>query len=297
MFSYRHAFHAGNHADVLKHAILVHILEHMNQKPAPYWVVDTHAGAGVYDLGGEWSQKKAEYETGIARLYPFAESMTQAPGNAAPVAEAPTNRTPEIIQRYIDAVRALNTPGELRYYPGSPWLALHAMREDDRLRLFELHPSEVDVLQQALSRTFRGRGRQINVKQMDGFDAVRAVLPPPTRRAVVVIDPSYEDKQDYRRVIDAVQEGLQRFATGCFAIWYPGATRRRRYPDPPSRTSGYCVAPCHAEGQQTRFRWIWHARKRNVCGEPAVDASFCSRRSAALAGRQARPGSTCRPYA
>src|SRR5690606_24414936 len=211
MFSYRHAFHAGNHADVLKHAILVHILEHMNQKPAPYWVVDTHAGAGGYDLRGDWSQKQAEYENGIARLYPSSQLPPQSS----------TGGMPDLIQRYVSAIQAFNTEGELRYYPGSPWLALQALREEDRLRLFELHPSEIEVLQKGIAHAFRGRGRQVSVKQMDGFDAVRAVLPPPTRRGVTVIDPSYEDKQDYRRVFSAVQEGLQRFATGCFAIWYP----------------------------------------------------------------------------
>lgn len=202
MFSYRHAFHAGNHADVLKHAVLVHIFDHFNKKPAPYWVIDTHAGAGFYDLTGEWAQKKAEYVDGIGRL-------------------AGLDVCPALVSRYLEEVGALNPAGELRFYPGSPWLALQAIRDHDRLRLFELHPSEVDVLKQGLTRHARDRSRQVSVTQADGFDGIKALLPPPTRRGMVIIDPSYEAKQDYRRTFTAVQEGLKRFATGCFAIWYP----------------------------------------------------------------------------
>ncbi len=202
MFSYRHAFHAGNHADVLKHAVLVHILDHFNRKPTPYWVIDTHAGAGFYDLQGEWAQTRGEYVDGIGRL-------------------AEQKQLPELLARYLEAIRACNDDDTLRYYPGSPWLALDALRDSDRLRLFELHPSEIEVLQQTLAQHPRGRGRQIGITQADGFEGIKALLPPPPRRGVVIIDPSYEDKQDYRRTVTAVQEGLKRFATGCFAVWYP----------------------------------------------------------------------------
>src|SRR5690606_10906044 len=114
MFSYRHAVHAGNHADVLKHAVLVHIFDHFNKKPAPYWVIDTHAGAGFYDLTGEWAQKKAEYTDGIARI-------------------ADVESAPALVTRYLEEVAALNPDSTLRYYPGSPWLAMQSMRESDRL--------------------------------------------------------------------------------------------------------------------------------------------------------------------
>lgn len=207
MFSYRHAFHAGNHADVLKHAVLVHILDHFNLKDAPYWVVDTHAGAGIYDLDDEWSRKKSEFADGVARL---SES-----GNA-----------PGLVTRYCEAVAAFNPQGGSRRYPGSPWLALEAMRDHDRLRLFEMHPAEIDVLRRNLSRHPRGRSRQVAVMQADGFEGIKALLPPPTRRGLVLIDPSYEDKQDYRRTLTAVQEGLKRFATGSFAVWYPLVQRK-----------------------------------------------------------------------
>ena len=202
MFSYRHAFHAGNHADVLKHAVLVHIFDHFNKKPAPYWVIDTHAGAGFYDLTGEWAQKKAEYTDGIARI-------------------ADVESAPAMVTRYLEEVAALNPDSTLRYYPGSPWLAMQSMRESDRLRLFELHPSEVEILREGLTRYARSHSRRVTVTEADGFDGIKALLPPPTRRGMVMIDPSYEAKQDYRRTFTAVQEGLKRFATGCFVVWYP----------------------------------------------------------------------------
>lgn len=207
MFSYRHAFHAGNHADVLKHATLLHILDHFNAKDAPYWVIDTHAGAGIYDLHGDWARKKAEFAGGISR-----------------VADAAT--PPALLARYREFIASFNAEGGLRRYPGSPWLALQAMREHDRLRLFEMHPGEIEVLAQNLSRHPRGRTRQVTVTQADGFEGIKALLPPPTRRGLVLIDPSYEDKNDYRRTLTAIQEGLKRFATGCYAVWYPLVQRR-----------------------------------------------------------------------
>ncbi len=208
MFSYRHAFHAGNHADVLKHAILVNILDHLKQKEAPYWVIDTHAGAGIYDLTGEWAQKKAEFAEGVARLQ---ESQS----------------APALVTRYCEAIAAFNdASGTLTRYPGSPWLTLQAMRDQDRLRLFELHPNEVEVLTANLSRHPRGRSRQVSVIQADGFEGIKALLPPPSRRGLVLIDPSYENKNDYRRCLTTVQEGLKRFATGSYAIWYPLVQRR-----------------------------------------------------------------------
>lgn len=207
MFSYRHAFHAGNHADVLKHAVLVHALDHFNAKDAPYWVIDTHAGAGLYDLRGEWAQKKAEFADGIAKIYKV-------------------DTLPRLLARYREAIADVNAPGRLDYYPGSPWLALQVMRDHDRLRLFEMHSSEIDVLAHNLSQHPRGRGRQVMLKQADGFEGIKALLPPPTRRGLVLIDPSYEDKNDYRRTLTAIQESLRRFATGCYAVWYPLVQRR-----------------------------------------------------------------------
>ncbi|MYN12246.1 23S rRNA (adenine(2030)-N(6))-methyltransferase RlmJ [Pusillimonas sp. TS35] len=207
MFSYRHAFHAGNHADVLKHAILVHILEYFNRKDSPYWVIDTHAGAGLYDLRSDWAQKNGEFIDGLDRVL------------GAPDA-------PPIIAAYLEAIEHFNPDGVANFYPGSPWLALHAMRDHDRLRLFEMHPAEIEVLRQNLHSQGRATQRMVTVYEADGFNGLKSQLPPGPRRGITIIDPSYEDKHDYRKTLHALNEGLKRFATGCFAVWYPLVQRR-----------------------------------------------------------------------
>jgi 23S rRNA (adenine2030-N6)-methyltransferase len=205
MLSYRHAFHAGNHADVLKHAVLIQLLRYLNQKDAPYMAVDTHAGAGLYELDGTYAKKSGESATGIARLW----GRTDLPG---PLAE------------YVEFVKSLNPDGRLRYYPGSPWCADRLARAADRLRLFELHPTDHKILLQnfrdAAART-PARGKRVLIEQADGFQALKALLPPPSRRGLVLIDPPYEVKNDYRLVIDTLRDALQRFATGVYAVWYP----------------------------------------------------------------------------
>lgn len=207
MFSYRHAFHAGNHADVLKHAVLVQMLDYLNRKEAPYWVLDTHAGAGLYALSGEWASKNAEFEDGIARLWGRKD-------------------LPSLLADYLQQIERYNPNGRLRHYPGSPWLTLDALRERDRLRLFEMHPTESGILAGNLDKLDRVRQRQTTIYATDGFEGMQALLPPPTRRGMVLIDPSYEDKQDYRRTLTAVKEGIKRFATGTYAVWYPLVQRR-----------------------------------------------------------------------
>ncbi|MDD5366548.1 MAG: 23S rRNA (adenine(2030)-N(6))-methyltransferase RlmJ [Gallionellaceae bacterium] len=202
MLSYRHAFHAGNHADVLKHCVLVAMLRHMNRKDKPWWYVDSHAGAGIYDLDAAFARKNAEYDSGIARLW----SRTDLP---------------EMVADYLALVRDLNPDGRLRLYPGSPWLASRIMRPDDQLRLFELHSTDAQLLR----HTFSEAGRHIKVEAVDGFLALKAVLPPQPRRGLVLIDPSYEIKDDYRRVIATLKESLARFATGTYAVWYPQLQR------------------------------------------------------------------------
>jgi 23S rRNA (adenine2030-N6)-methyltransferase len=198
MLSYRHAFHAGNHADVLKHFVLMQLLQYLNQKDKPYWMIDTHAGAGVYALDQGYAAKNAEYESGIARLW----SRNDLP---APLAD------------YVQLVRKLNPDGALRFYPGSPWVAMQLLRGDDRLRLFELHPTDSNLLHD----NFQGAGRRVKVEEADGFAGLKAVLPPPPRRGLVLIDPSYEEKQDYQRVPAALRDALKRFETGMYAVWYP----------------------------------------------------------------------------
>lgn len=202
MLSYRHVFHAGNHADVLKHAVLLAVLDYFNQKDKPYWVIDTHAGAGGYRFDAGRAKAHAEHEDGIGRLW---------------------NRTdlPPLLARYVDAVRADNPDGKLRRYPGSPLFALRAMRPADKLRLFELHPADVKLLAQNLAGAAPDAQKRVAIKQEDGFAGMKALLPPPSRRGLVLIDPAYEDKRDYAAVVAAVKEGLQRFATGTFMVWYP----------------------------------------------------------------------------
>ena len=202
MLSYRHAFHAGNHADVLKHFIELELLRYLAQKDKPFWYIDTHAGAGCYELDSGYAAKNAEYESGIARLW----EATDLP---APLAG------------YVALIKQLNPEETLRLYPGSPLVALHALREQDRMRLFELHPTDYALLEQ----NFAGHGARVLLQQADGFGALKALLPPPPRRALVLIDPPYEEKQDYQRVADALQEGLKRFATGTYAVWYPQLQR------------------------------------------------------------------------
>jgi 23S rRNA (adenine2030-N6)-methyltransferase len=209
MLSYRHAFHAGNHADVLKHFILVCLLRHLALKDKPFWVVDTHAGAGAYGLDTGYATKNAEYEAGIARLWTRGD-------------------LPPALADYVELVRGMNPPGELSFYPGSPYLAAKLLRPQDRLRLFEMHPTDVDLL----GKTFQGDKRVI-VTRGDGFAGLKALLPPPPRRALILIDPSYEDKADYNRVVDALKDGIKRFPTGTYALWYPHLARpeARRLPE------------------------------------------------------------------
>ena len=200
MLSYRHAFHAGNHADVLKHFIEVQLLRYLSQKDKPFWYIDTHAGAGCYALDSGYATQNAEYESGIARLWRRDD-------------------LPEALADYVTLVKSINPDGQMKLYPGSPLIAQRLLREQDKMRLFELHPSDSELLQE----NFAGSGAL--VQSADGFTALKALLPPPPRRALLLIDPPYEDKQDYQRVVTALREGLKRFAGGVYAVWYPQLQR------------------------------------------------------------------------
>ena len=206
MLAYRHAFHAGNHADVLKHVVLVQVLRYMARKDKPFTLVDTHAGAGGYSLEGRFARKKAEYEHGVARLW-------SRPDLPAPLAD------------YIELVRRFNGGGaqaatvRLAQYPGSPAFAQMLLRPQDRLRLYELHSTDHRIL-----AAYLGRHPNTQVAQADGFAALKGELPPPSRRGVVLIDPSYELKSDYAKVVGALREALTRFADGSVIVWYPQLT-------------------------------------------------------------------------
>lgn len=215
MFSYRHAFHAGHHADVLKHFIAIQLVKYMEQKEAPFMYIDTHAGAGLYALDTGYAAKNAEYKDGIAKLWDKQD-------------------LPAPLAHYVDVVKLLNPSGKLRYYPGSPYCVEQLMRLEDRLRLFELHPSDIKILHDNMRKRelhqaeqgIKARGKRVMVIAGDGFDGLKALLPPQQRRALVLMDPSYEDKRDYKRVKESLADALQRFPSGTYAVWYPMLQRQ-----------------------------------------------------------------------
>lgn len=202
MLSYRHGFHAGNHADVLKHWLCVAVAEYMGQKGKPYWYVDTHSGAGMYQLNSELSQKTAEFKTGIQALW-----------NAD---------VPESMSSYMDLIKQANQ-GSLKLYPGSPWFVTQCFNEKDKARLFELHPQDYKIL----AKNFQ-KGRAVKVEQTDGYQGLKSILPPPTKRAMVVIDPPYEQASEYKQVEASLKESLKRFAEGVYMVWYPLINRKNK---------------------------------------------------------------------
>ncbi|WP_188005887.1 23S rRNA (adenine(2030)-N(6))-methyltransferase RlmJ [Vibrio cholerae] len=201
MLSYRHSFHAGNHADVLKHIVQSLILNSLQQKEKPFVYHDTHSGVGRYDLTHEWSEKTGEYKQGIARVWQ-------------------QDNIPAELDSYLDAIRQLNQGETLRYYPGSPRVARAHLREQDRMVLTELHPSDYPLLEQEFHHD-----RQVSIYKEDGFARLKASLPPQERRGLVLIDPPYELAKEYRDVVRAIAQSYKRWATGIYAIWYPVVNR------------------------------------------------------------------------
>lgn len=204
MLSYRHVFHAGNHADLIKHLTLVLTLDYYLRKDKPFWYIDTHAGAGTYALGCAEARKNREFSTGIQYLWKTAELL------------------PEPFQHYLELIRQANPDGKLAQYPGSPWLAARMLRNADQLRLFELHPTDYQALANVLVQD-----KRIQISQKDGLKSLPGLLPPPPRRAVTLIDPSYEIKSDYAAVVATLIKAHQRFATGSYLLWYPVVSRQR----------------------------------------------------------------------
>ena len=203
MLAYRHAFHAGNHADVLKHITLTLVLRYMNQKDKSYRLIDTHAGAGGYSLEGQYAQKKGEYLQGVARLW-----------------DRDPAELPEAVADYMARVREFNPEGQLEQYPGSPAFAKMLLRAQDQLRLYELHPTDHRILE-----AFLGAVKGAEVKDTDGFDGLKSQVPPSSRRAVVLMDPSYEGHGDYSKVIASLREAILRFPEGVYMVWYPQVSK------------------------------------------------------------------------
>jgi 23S rRNA (adenine2030-N6)-methyltransferase len=202
--NYRHGYHAGNFADVLKHMALCELLRLLTAKDKKLFVLDTHAGAGGYDLSGGQARRTGEADAGIVRL-----------------AAAPRAGMPAAVARYLTAVASYDrkfgpADGKLRRYPGSPRLVRAALRPGDRFIACELHPEEALLLK----REFAG-DRAVEVRQADGYKALKALLPPVERRGLVLIDPPFEAVDEYERLLRALRQGVRRFATGCYAVWYP----------------------------------------------------------------------------
>ncbi|AWB68385.1 23S rRNA (adenine(2030)-N(6))-methyltransferase RlmJ [Saccharobesus litoralis] len=212
MLSYRHSFHAGNYADVLKHIVQIAILDHLNKKAKPYCVVDTHAGAGAYRLTEEHAQKTLEYVDGIGRFW--------HKDTIAEIEKYP------LLARYIQKIQSFNPTESLTQYPGSPWFSIQAIQEHniraDQVFLHEIHPTDSGLLSE-----FVGRNPQVHLQFKDCFKHALGLLPPKQKRGLVMIDPPYEIKQDYQNVIDFVLKAHKKFATGTYAIWYPVVQRYR----------------------------------------------------------------------
>ncbi|MFH2115434.1 MAG: 23S rRNA (adenine(2030)-N(6))-methyltransferase RlmJ [Spirochaetota bacterium] len=223
MLSYRHAFHAGNHGDVLKHLVLLECLDHLASKDKPYLYIDTHAGAGAYALDKGYAAMNCEWAAGIAKLGTYgmglgtsgtAYGTSGIAYGASATGELKTLPTP--IARYLKTMEEFSGLESGSWYPGSPALAARCMRPADRAVLCELHGTDHVLLQE---RFFADR--RFKVLKTDGFAQLKALLPPPSRRGIVLIDPSYELVQDYASIISALKEALCRFSTGMYLVWYP----------------------------------------------------------------------------
>lgn len=201
MLSYRHSFHAGNHADVLKHAVQSLIIDSLKLKDKPFVYHDTHAGAGRYNLSSAHAEKTGEYSDGIGRLW--------------------KKDHPALLASYLSTVQALNKDGKLAYYPGSPLVAHQLCRSIDRLTLSELHPTDFPLLQQEF-----GKDRKVKLFKEDGYARLKANVPPPERRGLVLIDPPYELKTEHSDMVNGVMEAVKRWSTGTYAIWYPVVYRK-----------------------------------------------------------------------
>lgn len=197
MLSYRHSYHAGNHADVLKHLVQVTILDYLLQKDKPLCYHDSHAGAGLYSLGSEQAQKTAEYQQGIGRLWQYQ-------AQSAPLA------------RYLDLITNLNPGGELAFYPGSPKIAALMLRSQDTVQATELHPSDFPILQSQFARR-----RHSRIENIDAYAGFKAMLPPLVKRGLVLLDPPYELKSEYNDLVAGLTEAYRRFPQATYAIWYP----------------------------------------------------------------------------
>ena len=203
--NYHHAFHAGGFADVIKHIVLVRILTYLHEKPAPFRVIDSHAGSGLYDLSGEQARRGGEWLTGIARIMQARFSQTAA----------------SLVKPYLDIVRAFNPHGELQAYPGSPLIARAMLRPQDRITACEIEPAARKALIDALRKDAQAR-----VVDLDGWVALPAFVPPNERRGLVLVDPPFEASDEFDRLADGFNSAFSKWPTGVYLLWYPAKSRR-----------------------------------------------------------------------
>lgn len=236
MFSYRHGFHAGNHADVLKHLTLLTCIELLHKKDTPLMLIDTHAGAGIYKLTDTFAQTSQESRAGIEKVFQARQDKTLS----------------ATLRNYLHRIEQLqSTKNTVEIYPGSPYLLWQSLRALDKLRLMELHPTDYVLLQKNIAEIQLKR-QDIKIAALDGFATLKAYLPPPSRRGLILIDPSYEDKTDYFTVINTLHEAIKRFATGVYLIWYPCISRFEAQ-EFPTRLRALCT--------QYQLPWL-HAQLR-----------------------------------
>jgi 23S rRNA (adenine2030-N6)-methyltransferase len=198
MLSYQHGYHAGCYADVIKHLALTRLLSYLTIKDKPLFYLETHAGKGLYDLRDKQAQKTQEFQQGIALIWPEK------------------NKLPPVFKNYLQAIEQLNPNKHLSYYPGSPALAIRGLRKIDRLYLCELHPRECEELE-----TLPHEFKKVHVSNSDGIASLKALIPPPEKRGLIFVDPSFEIKDEYKTIPAALKEAFMRFSNGVFCLWYP----------------------------------------------------------------------------
>ncbi|WP_454783091.1 23S rRNA (adenine(2030)-N(6))-methyltransferase RlmJ [Legionella sp. WA2022007384] len=198
MLSYQHGYHAGNFADVIKHIALTHLLNYLTRKDKPLFYLETHSGKGLYDLKNKQAEKTQEYKQGIQRIWPDQRTL------------------PSVFQDYFQAINQLNSTPSLKYYPGSPFLAINTLRMQDRMYFCELHPREFEALTQ-----LQRMNKKVHFSNTDGIAAMKALLPPPEKRGLIFIDPSFEIKDEYKEIPLSIKHAYSRFSTGVFCLWYP----------------------------------------------------------------------------
>lgn len=203
MLSYQHGYHAGNFADVIKHIALTRLLNYLTLKDKPLFYLETHSGKGLYDLKNKQAEKTREYKQGIQPIW------------------SDRNTLPAVFQSYLQSINQLNPTGALKYYPGSPFLVINKLRMQDRMYFCELHPREFETLSQ-----LQCLNKKVHFSYTDGIVAMKALLPPPEKRGLIFIDPSFELKEEYKDIPIAIKHAYSRFATGVFCLWYPLVNKR-----------------------------------------------------------------------